>query len=905
MTGARIDPYTQQISANGSINSQATPDDFGAQIGRGAEQLASGLDTMGNTLNAIDQDQGRIWAATAVSQKELQLQNDFQQRVNSLDPQDPEYPAKIQSITSDQQAAYAQGQQDLMDQAPGKSARKFVGYHMASATLRGTDLAMRTQAQLNGQYTSNLVAQGQKADEDVLAASPDDGTFTTLLKKNADMLGGLTTISPTDKLNLHQKFVNDLSNVQVVSQMSKDPQAFLTAVNVQGGVTTIRGVQVGGVPAGPVANLGADTVKPYTSSNIGSIVQKVQAASEFDPIFQAAGQRFGVSPSELKLRAVAESGLDPNASSGQADGIMQISPAKAKELGIDPKDPAQAINAAAQLLARYQSSAGGDMSKVDQMYYGGEDAKSWGPNTNQYAANLGAVRGALTGASVPNPGDPQVNPLSENAIAEAKVPLAGWENLTWAQKVNTVRQAESLVGKQLAGGRGQIMQQVEDAKASFALGQGYPGYEELKAKLPAYLGPVQAQRIGDGLDYAQSISGFMANMATMPTAQRDAFLQTQMGGAPGGDEAAVKAPLYKQALEAVQRVDAQWQKAPIQMAIAHGMPNAAPLDFSSAQAMGQSLKDRVALNNTLTRDYAAPSQMLTDDESHQMAQGLGSMNGADRVNYLVQAKTAINDDRGFSTFMNQVASKNPTLAYAANVAATGKSVVVDGKSLAAADIGAQISDGDIILNGRSLDKDMGKGAEPSMPTGAKAAQVDEKTLRTLFSATLGPAAFQSPDPQRSAATQEEVFNAVKAYWVAGQYKQGKPLDVVDGKSFTNAINAVTGGVWSTGAGGQIMPPFGKPMADFQNEWAPRATQTLKAAGYSDEEAQQVLDRARPYNLADGQYGFLNGTRPMTNRNNGSLVRVNFKDSYTPEAPKISIGTATGDAIPAGLGANLF
>lgn len=903
MSGPRIDPYTRDVTAGGSINSEATPDDFGAQVARAGDNLAAGGDALAGAMNQVDQDQGRIWAATAVSQKEVQLQQDFQTRVNSLDPQDPDYAAKIQAIVPDQQAAYAQGQQDIMDAAPSKTARKFAAYHMSTATVRGTNLAMTTQAQLNGQYTGSLVQQGQKADEDVLAASPDDATFTSLLAKNADMLGGLTTISPSDKLNLHQKYVADLSNVQVTSQMSANPQAFLTAVNVQGGVTTSRGIQVGGVPSGPVPNAGADLVKPYTSSNIGSIVQQTQAPSQYDAMFQASGKKYGVDPAELKMHAVAESSLNPTASSGQASGIMQLSPGTAQKLGVNPLDPAQAIDGAAQLMAQYKTAAGGDMTKVDQMYYGGEDPSQWGKNTQQYASNLAATRAALTGASVPNPLDPQVNPLSDNDIAKANVPMEGWSNLTWGQKVNTVRQAEALVGKQLAGGRGQIMQQVEDAKSSFALGQGYPGIEDLKAKLPGYLGPQQAQRVSDGLDYASNISGFMANMATMPTPQRDSYLQSQMGGPPGGPEAAEKAPLYEQAQKAVQQVDAQWQKAPIQMAIAHDMPNAAPLDFSSAQNMGVSLKQRVALNTTLGRDYAAPSQMMTDDESKTLATGLGSMPGADRVTYLVQAKTAINDDRSFSTFMNQVASKNPLLAYAANIAATGKSVIVDGKPVAATDIGAQISDGDIILNGKSLDKDMTKGAEPVMPTGASASQVDDKAFRLAFNAALPPTAFQSPDPQRSAATQDEVYNASKAYWVAGQYKQGLPLNNVDSNSVKKAVNTVTGGVWQTGSGGNIMPPFGTPMPQFQNEWAPRATQALIQAGYSQKEAEQTLTRARPYNLADGQYGFLNGTRPMTNRNTGQLVRVNFSDNYTPVPMPVASG-AVGTNLPPGMGANL-
>lgn len=992
MAGPRVTPYEREITASGTIGGNATPDDFGAGIVRGLDTLANGGVKLASDINQVDQDQGRIWASTAVSQKELQLNQDFQTRVNSMDPSAPDYPAKINSLTADTQAAYTQAQSDLMGQAPSASAKKFTAYHMANASLRGTDNAMRTQASLNGAYTTTLVQTGQKADEDVLAATPDNDTFQRLIDKNNDMVGGLTTIGPDIKLKLQQGQIAQLSRVQVASQVAADPQSFLTAVNVKGGITTSRGIQHGGVPAGPVENHGGDTVKPYGSGNIGAIVQQVQAPSEYDSLFQASGRKYGVDPQELKLRAVAESGLKPGASSGQANGIMQLAPATAKSLGVDANDPAQAIDGAARLLSNYQQKAGmgapmyvapgaptqgmaragnidltrrpiaknadgnistvrsmsfeedgkeilvptvspdgkilsndaaidlyhktgqhlgvfnnesqatayakslheqqaafyegqqsgGGYAAVDKMYYGGDNTSQWGPNTKQYAANLGAARAALSGASIPNPGDPQVSPLNDQDIAAAKMPLAGWGNLTWAEKVSSVRQAEALVGKSLATNRGQASVQVQDALSSFSAGKDYANFDQLKASLPALYGGDQAKRVGDQLDYARGVGGFIGKINTMPTAQSAAWLK-QMEP-QGGDEQAVKQPLYNQAVAAAASVQQMWQKAPIDTAIQNGVGNAQPLDFTSADKLGAGLKDRVALNNTLTRDYGAPDQIFTKDEAEQMDTGLGKMNGKDRISYLAAIKTSLNNPRAFSVAMNQVAAKNPLLSYAANMAATGATTIVAGKPVAAADTATMIADGDIILNGKSLSKDMEKGSDPAMPNGSQATSLDEKTFKDMFGAALGPAAFQSPDAQRSAATQTEVFNAVKAYYVADQYKSGQPLNIIDQNGFKKAVEAVTGGTWHTGSGGVLMAPFGKPMPEFQNEWAPRASQALAKAGYSPDEIDNTLSRGRPYNLADGQYGFLSGTRPLVSKVDGSLVRVNFADSYAAPPP---------------------
>lgn len=72
----------------------------------------------------------------------------------------------------------------------------------------------------------------------------------------------------------------------------------------------------------------------------------------FMPLFQAAGARYGVDPALLSAVARAESGYNPAAvSRAGALGLMQIMPATAAGLGVDPRDPAQAVDGAARYLA--------------------------------------------------------------------------------------------------------------------------------------------------------------------------------------------------------------------------------------------------------------------------------------------------------------------------------------------------------------------------------------------------------------------------------------------------------------------------------------------------------------------------------------------------------------------------
>jgi soluble lytic murein transglycosylase-like protein len=82
-------------------------------------------------------------------------------------------------------------------------------------------------------------------------------------------------------------------------------------------------------------------------------------ASSYDQLFAAATARYDLPAGLLKSVARAESGLDPDArSSAGAIGLMQLMPGTARELGVNPRDPAQAIEGAARLLAGHLETFG-------------------------------------------------------------------------------------------------------------------------------------------------------------------------------------------------------------------------------------------------------------------------------------------------------------------------------------------------------------------------------------------------------------------------------------------------------------------------------------------------------------------------------------------------------------------
>ena len=87
---------------------------------------------------------------------------------------------------------------------------------------------------------------------------------------------------------------------------------------------------------------------------------RLAAGTPYADLFAAAGARHGVDARLLAEVARAESGFNPRAvSRAGAEGLMQLMPGTAKELGVaNSFDPAQAVDGAARLLASHLRSFG-------------------------------------------------------------------------------------------------------------------------------------------------------------------------------------------------------------------------------------------------------------------------------------------------------------------------------------------------------------------------------------------------------------------------------------------------------------------------------------------------------------------------------------------------------------------
>lgn len=113
-------------------------------------------------------------------------------------------------------------------------------------------------------------------------------------------------------------------------------------------------VQDVGDPAVIRRVLPAGSAAPAAAASGGSL-----AGVPYADLFTRAGSRHGVDPALLAAVAQQESGFDASAvSPAGAQGLMQFMPATARGLGVDPFDPASAVDGAARYLAELTEQFG-------------------------------------------------------------------------------------------------------------------------------------------------------------------------------------------------------------------------------------------------------------------------------------------------------------------------------------------------------------------------------------------------------------------------------------------------------------------------------------------------------------------------------------------------------------------
>ena len=127
--------------------------------------------------------------------------------------------------------------------------------------------------------------------------------------------------------------------------------------------------------AGGITGIGSGTGSGTSSGAVTSSLLNAGVPADLVPVFEQAAANNGISPIMLAAVSKVESGFDPSAvSSAGAEGIMQIMPSLAAEMGINAYDPVQAINAGAAILSSNLKMFGNSVPLALAAYNAGQGA---------------------------------------------------------------------------------------------------------------------------------------------------------------------------------------------------------------------------------------------------------------------------------------------------------------------------------------------------------------------------------------------------------------------------------------------------------------------------------------------------------------------------------------------------
>lgn len=388
----------------------ATPDMFGAGVGRALENLGRSQMALAEGKQAISAGFDRIGAsANSIADKlyEQQVRDEvtaghkiisdgkkfFQERLlalrNESDPGDRTFHDRAMKEVDEY---YNQKSAQITTRLGQENFAR----DLDSAKMELSGSALGLQVSMLGQHAVNQGEDIFNNYSTIVSRDPSQiETSRAALEKAIDNPSGVFhNMPPQDREKYKIEKLQKLDLAAMLSLSRKSPKEILDRISPEtlDRMKTAK-ANAQNTPPGMPADLGADTVKPYSEKQLTNLAQRVDNPSVYDATFEAAARKFNLDPRELKMRSIVESGLDPNAKSSQgAGGIMQMTEETARGLGVNRFDPTESIFGAARLLRKYKDQAGGDPTVVDMLYYGGPDKDQWGPNTKQYAANQAALR---------------------------------------------------------------------------------------------------------------------------------------------------------------------------------------------------------------------------------------------------------------------------------------------------------------------------------------------------------------------------------------------------------------------------------------------------------------------------------------------------------------------------------
>lgn len=840
-----IQTYDQQVLPQGQFNVQASPEQMGAGIGRAISDL-------GDTFEKIEQDKGQVWAYKASGDEYEKLRQRFDQDMNGLDPNDPEFNVKLGNMTSNFQAQIDKATADLVANAPSSYAARAVEMQMLNNKRSLMGAAVTQQANVVADYTKSQLSDSVLQDQKSVALDPSDDNFNRILNARKAMIGQLNNISPAKKAEWIRDTARDLAVVQLTTLAVNNPDLLLKSISKDGG--------------------------------------KIVAPKTVTPEFQKSAESAGLSQAEAAF-AWAVYGQESSYGKANTDkpnyadaiGPMQVTRETFNGLKAQGAIPANAdfnnkadtMNAGLVLIKQLSQKYNGNIDQIAAAYYSGPKAVNADGSINTHYRDLKNDKAPTVGEYVrdvrarmgmegPRNILPQVQMLPDETIAASRPKIAGAGHLSPLDLITIARKGEAARGSELATARAEITSAIPDIKTTLLSGESYPGLNDGRfslGNLVEKFGPESGKQLYDEIEYYKQVGSFSQQMTVMPIAQA-AQMMSDLEPEPGPGYAdkkralAAKKEAYANILKAREEDYMGW-------AMTQQSLNVKPLDLTAPDKFRESFVARIPAVIAARESYGVKANMFSKNEVEMLGEFMNRLNPQDQIKYISEMRKAtVGKNEWFLSAMRQLAPKNTMLAFAA-VTSTRKGTVETASGKQTGDMVAQyILEGTRILQGRDLG-DQTKSGKPL--------EIRETDFRAYFWSAVGDNAFNSPNADLSSRMAEDTYQAAKNYLAAHMFRTGKVKGGISSRDVKDAVNAVTGGIVSKN-NSRLFLPWGMSEDSFERAFPSALQNALKSSGLSGTslDAPDAYDYA---NVGEGKYLVMNAGRALQGKNGAVIVDI--------------------------------
>lgn len=416
---AQIPTYTDRVSAQGQINSQASPDAFGAQLG-------SAIVNAGDVLHqqAVQDDLTKVY--TDMSSARRQFTQQLNDAVNNAPAGDqtlvPKMIETMQGYFDKQSGQYttSSGQRE---------------FQRLSADLVSTfaSRALEHQVQLTklGAINDHNVQVEDLAGSANADPTQVDGAIAQLKSAIDNPDGIYARIPQVERDKLKQQGEQNIRLGAAMGEATRTPEKYLAKVSPE----TLQKFKMTARVAGAL-----DSTVPKTNAKVDSL----------QPIIQQNAEKYGVDANIMSAQLMQESGGDTKSvSSKGAAGVSQFIPDTAKRYGVDVTNDASSVRGQANYMSDLLKQFGGDYSKALAGYNWGEgnvqkSIDKWGVNwldhapkeTRDYVSNILKNAGvqATTGEAVVPSGGKPITLGDKN-----------FDSLSWEMQYKVLQTAQSQV----------------------------------------------------------------------------------------------------------------------------------------------------------------------------------------------------------------------------------------------------------------------------------------------------------------------------------------------------------------------------------------------------------------------------------------------------------------------------